>query len=266
MEKFEAIFERKSVRDYSSDDISEEGMSKIKDEISELSPLYEDIKSEIFVGEYGQKVQETFSGLKSKIAKVESPHYLIGTSESKEGYLENMGYILEELVLSLTQKELASCWLGAGLNEDLLEEIYDFEYDFVIMVAFGQAAKGKKNLRPDPNKAKRKPIDELILNDTSELSKEWKKIMEAVRLAPSALNGQPWRFYFDERGVHLFIDRGGILKSTFKKITDLNKLNRIDAGIALKHLEIAAKKYSVDVKYENVDIDKKGLEYIISVI
>ncbi len=265
MERYNAIYHRKSVRDYSSKGLPKNEFATIEERIEDLSPLYEDIEWEILVAEDGQRVQETFSGLKSKLAKVDAPHYLVGTSQAVEGHLINMGYILEDLVLYLADKGWGTCWLGAGFDENLLEEIYNLEYDLIILVAFGDSAEGKKNLRDDPKEANRKPLNELIINDVEELNKPWKKIISAVKLAPSALNSQPWRFYFNDRGMHLFIENKGVFKSLIRKIGDLDKLNRIDTGIALKHLEIAADNYSLDIEFEDLDMKKEGMEYITSI-
>ncbi|MFP4001141.1 MAG: nitroreductase family protein [Thermoplasmata archaeon] len=266
MNSFEAIYRRKSVRKYSSQGLSDEDLADIKKKIEDLDPLNEDIDSEIYLAKEGERVQKTFSGLKSKVAKVEAPYYLLGTSEEKEGYLVNMGFLLEGSVLYLTERKLGSCWLGAGLNEDLLKEVYDLEYGLVIMVAFGDSEEGKKNLREHPEKAKRKSLSEIVLNDLSEVPDDWRKIIDAVKMAPSALNSQPWRFYFDESGTHLFIKKGGIFKSLVRKVTDLKRLNRIDAGIALKHLEIAAENFSMDVEFEEQEMERDGMEYIISIV
>lgn len=265
MNKFEAIYRRKSVRTYSSGNLSENELIDIRKRIKNLNPLYEDIDKDIILAEEGQRVKNTFPGLKSRLANVEAPHYVLGTSEMKTGYLVNMGFLLEELVLSLTARELGTCWLGVDINEDLLRDVYGFQYNFVIMIALGNSNEKKKNLREDPKKAKRKPAFELVLNDFSELSKDWQKIIDAVRMAPSSINSQPWRFYFDDRCVHLFIKKGGFFKSLLRKVTDLNKLNRIDAGIALKHLEIAAEKYSLDIVFEDLRMEREGMEYIISI-
>ncbi len=266
MSKFEAIYRRKSVRNYSEEGLSEDELERVREEIENTQPLHEEINSNIILGVDGENIQKTFSGLKSKVARVDSPHYLIGTSEEEDGYLVNMGYMLEGIVLFLTKRGLGSCWLGSGLNEESLRKVYDFEGSLVIMVAFGDSVEGKNNLRSDPRKAKRKSVEELLLNDGNNLPDVWKDVIDAVRYAPSAVNSQPWRFYHGGDAVHVFIEKKGFFKSVVRRIGDLNKLNRIDAGIALKHLEIAAENFSLDIRFEDMSKKRKGHEYIMSAV
>ncbi|MEF8874071.1 MAG: nitroreductase family protein [Candidatus Thermoplasmatota archaeon] len=268
MNRYEAIYRRKSVRKYSLESLPESELERIRRELESTAPLYDHVDSHVFLAEDGEKVQENFSGLKSKVASVESPHYLVGTSEKEEGYLVNMGYMLEDLVLFLADRELGTCWLGSGLNDGLLSEVYDFEHDLVIMVALGDSTEGESNLRSGPEEAKRKPIKELVLNDLEELPETWKDVIDAARMAPSAVNSQPWRFYYDEDGdsLHVFIEKKGLFKGVVRKIADLDKLNRIDVGIALKHLEIAAENFSLDIRFEDMGRKRKGHEYIMSAV
>lgn len=266
MSKFEAIYKRKSVRKYSEERLPESELERIEKKVKSADALHPHIDTKIFLAEDGEKVQETFSGLKSKVARVDSPHYLVGTAEKEEGYLVNMGYMLEGLVLSLAERGIGTCWLGSGLNEELLSEVYDFEGTLVIMVAFGNSADGKDNLRTDPGDAKRKSLKELVLNDVEDIPEVWKDVIDAARMAPSAVNSQPWRFYRDEDAVHMFIEKKGLFKSLVRKIGDLNKLNRIDAGIALKHLEIAAENFSLDIAFKDMGKERKGHEYILSAV
>ncbi len=266
MSKFEAIYRRKSVRKYSGEKLPESELERVKDKIGNSEALNDDIDSNIFLAVDGEKVQETFSGLKSKLASVEAPHYLVGTSEEEEGYLVNMGYMLEEVVLFLADRKLGTCWLGAGLNEGFLKEVYDFEDHLVIMVAFGNSAEGKDDLRNGPEEADRDPLKELVLNDPGVLPDVWKKVIYAARMAPSAINSQPWRFHYDEDGIHVFIEEKGLFKSLVSKIADLKKLNRIDAGIALKHLEIAAQNFSLEIQFEDLGRKKKDHEYVMSAV
>ncbi len=266
MSKFEAIFSRKSVRKYSGESLSESELEKIREEIKSNKALHDHIDTNIFLAEDGEKVQETFSGLKSKVASVESPHYLVGTSEKEEGYLVNMGYMLEDLVLFLADRSVGTCWLGSGLNEGLLSEVYDFEGNLVIMVALGDSAEGKSNLRSGPEETKRNSIEELVLNDVEDLPEVWRDVIDAARMAPSAVNSQPWRFYYDDDGIHVFIEKKGLFKNLVRKVADLDKLNRIDAGIALKHLEIAAENFSLDIRFEDMSRERKSHEYVISTV
>ena len=266
MDRFEAIFKRKSVRKYSKKKLSRSLLGEIKEKINNINKLHENIDSKIILAEDGERVQKTFSGLKSKIARVDSPHYLIGVSEEKKGYLENIGYMVEEAVLNLTKREIGSCWLGSGIEHDLLKDIFEFNGNTVILVAFGNSVLEKDNLRDDPQSASRKDLEDLVINKSKNIPKEVRKILDAARMAPSALNSQPWRFFYESDVIHIYLEKKGVFKKMVRKIGDLEKLNHIDVGIALKHLEIGADKFSNNIKFEDQRKKKRGYEYIISVI
>jgi len=61
---------------------------------------------------------------------------------------------------------------------------------------------------------------------------DWANVsLEAARLAPSAANRQPWGFDVQEEGVTVFVRTGG---------PEFNVSKRLDCGIAMLHLEVAA--------------------------
>ncbi len=59
------------------------------------------------------------------------------------------------------------------------------------------------------------------------------ELLEAVRLAPSATNSQPWFLKGDNNLIHIYAIKPGILRSLVAK-----KYIPIDVGIALYHLSL----------------------------
>ncbi|MFW5953599.1 MAG: nitroreductase family protein [Candidatus Natronoplasma sp.] len=263
MDRFEAIYKRRSVRKYSEKKLSSTVLNEIEEKIKNIDKLYKNIDSKIVLAEDGETIQKTFSGLKSKIARVDAPHYLIGVSEDKEGYLENMGFMLEDAVLYLTEKDIGTCWLGSGIEHDQLKDLFDYEGDTVILAAFGDSVPDKNNFRKNPRSASRKDLDDLIINK-EDVPKKVKEIIDVARMAPSALNGQPWRFFYEDDQIHVYIEKKGMFKKLVRKVGDLEKLNHIDVGIALKHLEIGAQHHSNKIKFIDRGRRRKGYEYITS--
>ena len=85
---------------------------------------------------------------------------------------------------------------------------------FVIMLAFGHP-KGDQ-LRHDLKEFKRKAMEQITDKADPRL--------EPARLAPSAVNSQPWYFTHEGHTVHVWCSKKG---------------SRLDAGIALAHLYMA---------------------------
>ena len=107
---------------------------------------------------------------------------------------------------------------------------------FVIMLAFGYP-KGDR-LRHDLKGFKRKPMEQITEKCDSRL--------EPARLAPSAVNSQPWFFAHEGDTIQVYCSRKG---------------SRLDTGIALAHLYVANPETFRFFKAENMT-DLPGYTYI----
>jgi len=72
-------------------------------------------------------------------------------------------------------------------------------------------------------------------------------ILKAAALAPSSLNGQPWRFVVYNNRAHVFMQK----KST--KIPAMERMRMIDIGIALNHMMITAEELWVEAELKEID-------------
>jgi hypothetical protein len=89
---------------------------------------------------------------------------------------------------------------------------------------------------------KRFPVESLVSGLSYEKSTDWiKSSIEAARLAPSAVNRQPWGFDIEEDAITVYIRSKG---------TDTGIPFRLDCGIAMLHLEIAALNAGYKGKWE----------------
>jgi hypothetical protein len=100
---------------------------------------------------------------------------------------------------------------------------------------------------------KRKPLVEIAKGSDSRL--------EAVRLAPSGMNGQPWYFIVDGNAIHVYYKEslGGLAGRLYH-------LTNLDAGIALCHLAVASehegKTFSFTVNKNAIPASPQGFSYI----
>ena len=102
-------------------------------------------------------------------------------SEKKDNYLQNIGYIGEQLDLYLVSKNIGTLWFGIGKPEEPnLNGL-----DFVIMIAIAKVDSETK-FRKDMFKSKRKELSEIWLGSY------YLDIANIVRFAPSSCNTQPW--------------------------------------------------------------------------
>ncbi len=100
---YSTIFKRKSIRNYDLTPLDENTLTEISNHLKGLDPLYDDIKTELKI----------ISGndVKRRMMK-KAPHYIAVFSEAKEGYLTNVGFMLQQMDLFLSANGIGSCWQG----------------------------------------------------------------------------------------------------------------------------------------------------------
>ena len=93
-EFYSTIFKRKSIRNFDLNSLKENELSEISNYLQVLKPFDKDIKIEIkIVGP---------DNVKRRMMK-KAPHYIAIFSEVKEGYLTNIGFMLQQLDLFLSR-------------------------------------------------------------------------------------------------------------------------------------------------------------------
>ena len=212
-ELYESIFKRKSIRKFDEKlTITEKELKEIKEEAEKLIPLVDDIKVKFEIVER-----------ESTTAK-RGEYCFVMYSEKKPNYLINAGYLLEQMDLLLASLNIGVCWYGLAKPK----ELQTGDLDYVIMLAFGKSR--PQDFRNKGSKFNRKGIDEI-----------WKgefdlDIKEAVRIAPSACNTQPWRIVSEDSSIKVY--RNTKIKS-FIPASKIPYYNSIDIGICLCFLEVA---------------------------
>ncbi|SHJ33722.1 Nitroreductase [Geosporobacter subterraneus DSM 17957] len=256
---YKQCFQRKSVRQYMEEPLAAEMLMKVDRIVKKVGLLYNHIPMRIELVENGEKIHAVMSGFLGSYGKIKAPHYLAVISETKEGYHENVGFAVEEAVLKLTELGIGTCWIGGFFDRKLIQNVVEIKKDekVVVLVAFGKEKRGiwGEGLRTFAGFAKRKKIEEFAFwNDLNgsvveymEKHPEWKSIMEAVRVAPSAVNLQPWRFIFREGRIDIYAKSG-----VSPKISEDSCLYRIDVGIAMQHLSIGCLEEGIEGFFERL--------------
>lgn len=146
----------------------------------------------------------------------------------------------ERLVLQLTAMGYATCWLGATFDRKLAEaalprDLADDE-SIIAVIAIGKPAAKKgiisKVMRFAASSDKRKPLTDIVIGGIPETLLP---AMEAARLAPSAMNSQPWRYAFSE-GASTRIDVFCVDKGRFSVL---------DTGISIAHFTAIAPQFRI---------------------
>ena len=203
------IFKRKSSRNYNDKIITTDEINDLKDFIENAKHLDSSIKTD-----YDLLTKEEISTRMSW----KSPMYIAIYSEKSPNYKVNAGFIYQQVDLYLQSKGFGSCWIGMGKPKNPRKDL-----KFVILIGFG---KSDQSIHRELNEFKRKSIEEITDYPSEEL--------ECARLAPSAINSQPWYFKKNDEGYEVYS-----IKHNFIKARILGKLNPIDMGIVLAHLYIS---------------------------
>ncbi|MEN6553332.1 MAG: nitroreductase family protein [Methanobacterium sp.] len=244
-EFYQYIFKRKSIRNYDLTPLDDAALKEISKYLNSLKPICNDIETELKI------VSSAY--VKRRMMK-EAPHYIAVFSEVKEGYLTNIGYMLQQADLFFSANGLGSCW--QGIPAPTKELLGSSSLDFVIFIAFGKPKDPRSLHRSSASEFKRKSIGEITdIAGADEL-------LEVARIAPSATNSQPWFFTGDKNLIHAYSVEPGFIKRFTKKYIP------IDVGIAICHLQIAAEHFG---KKAEIIFDKtakmntpKGHEYVAS--
>ena len=224
---FGNIFKRKSFHIFRDiGDIRPAELQSIENQYKSFQPLISDIKTDI-------RIVPAYK----TTCKRGQEYCILLYSEKKDNYLQNIGYIGEQLDLYLTSLGIGALWFGIGKPD---EPTYN-GLDFVIMIAIAMVADDK--FRKDMFKAKRKPLDEIWNGEY------YREVGNIVRFTPSACNTQPWKVSAVKNALTVYrYKKPG--KRGIMPIDKVAHYNRIDIGIFLCFLDLCLMQNGIDFKRE----------------
>ena len=223
------MFKRKSFhifRNVGNESISKDELNDIQSAYSEFTPLNPGIKTAIRI------VPE-----KQTNCKRGGEYCDLLYSEKKDGYLQNIGYLGEQLDLYLVSRNIGTLdlylvsrnigtlWFGIGKTK---EEPFE-GMEFVIMFSIRKISDDSK-YRKDMFKSKRKSAEEIWEGE------QIPGVTDIVRFAPSACNSQPWLVKNNgELSVYRYRKPG---KRGIMPADKVSFYNRIDIGIFICFMDI----------------------------
>ena len=238
---YEMIFKRKSFhifRDVGNESISKDELNDIQSAYSEFTPLDPGIKTAIHI------VPE-----KETNCKRGGEYCILLYSEKKDGYLQNIGYLGEQLDLYLVSRNIGTLWFGIGKTKE--EPFEDMEY--VIMFSIRKISDDSK-YRKDMFRSKRKSVEEIWEGE------QILGVSDIVRFAPSACNSQPWLVKNNgELSVYRYRKPG---KRGIMPADKVSFYNRIDIGIFIFFMDICLEHNGVGFEktlYSDAGDDDKEL-------
>ena len=152
--------------------------------------------------------------------KWKTPHFIAIFSDNSDEGLLNVGFMYQQLDLYAQSKGLGTCWVGLGSLTDA--EPVPEGMKLAVMMAVGI---------PD-GVAERTPAD-FKRKEMREITDQPDERLEALRLAPSATNSQPWFVTHVGDTLQIWREELGLIKQR-----TLGRMNKIDMGIGLCHLYV----------------------------
>ena len=173
---------------------------------------------------------------------------------------EAFGYAFERVVLHAAEKGIGTTWIAGTMDRGAFERAVSLKEGEIMpcVSPLGRPA-AKKSLREvmmrkGVSADSRLPFEKLFfLGDFSHpLSQaeagKLSDVLEAVRLAPSACNYQPWRLIVTDSAVHFYLQRTKGFGAG--RVFDTQK---IDIGIALCHFALAMEEAGRGIRFTIAD-------------
>jgi hypothetical protein len=235
------IFKRKAVRRFESTEEDQGTLDRINAAIAETVPLTDT-----------PAALRVFPAKQAGVSFGGAPYCLGVYAANEDGANLNAAFMLQEMSLRLSSMGLGSCWVGMAKPKGDLVRFQNLP--FFKLIVFGRPAEA---LHREAGQFKRKALKEI----TNIQGRD--DLLEAVRLAPSALNRQGWYLSQGENKIRLYMAGNNFL---LKKMLD--PLTVADAGIALCHLRAAALHSGVFLsaaREENAAEGPKNYSYVWSI-
>lgn len=246
-EWYEFIPLRHSIRAYTGEPVPEE----ILEQLSRVAAGFSGPAARVVVTT--EAVSQVFRGVVGSYGSiVDPPAYAAVIGNKTDSTFQVMcGYAGEAVVLEAVSRGLGTCWVGGFFHPDAVANAITLEPEEQVLavIAVGLDAEADnfdhRLMKKFARSHMRKGLNELVsgLPQT-----EWPAWMEAAlecaRLAPSAVNRQPWRFMAEPEQITVSVDN---LSDTY------HIAKRLDCGITMLHLETGARHLGADGSWTYLD-------------
>ena len=240
MDTLAAIHQRVSVRSYADRSVDPALLQRLlafaqsRGALTDVAPRIELISGV-------EQVEQVLTFMVGSYGLVQNaPHLLVGIlPEGSDRARIDLGFVLEQVVLEATRLGLGTCWITGSYDAEQAGDAVELEAGegAAAVCALGYPAEqgyGRLHttiVRRLAGGHKRKPLTDIVFSarwgepwTPEEADPALVTVLKHARLAPSAHNGQPWRFIVDAQDLTL-----ALVKPRF-----------IDAGIIMSHVTLAS--------------------------
>jgi nitroreductase len=245
------IRNRTSIRTYQKRPLELANVTKIRTLLSELNrgPMGSSVRFELVTAKEGDT--EALKRLGTYGFIRHPAGFILSTVQPSIEKLVDFGYLMQSIVLALTDMGLGTCWLGGTFRRSRFAGVISIRKNEIIpaVVSVGYPADKRRPLdqiiRFAARSKNRKPWEELFFYSDFKTPLQpdsrnpYSQVLEMLRQAPSASNRQPWRIVYDSdhKLYHFFLRR---TKGYSPRNIGLADLQCVDMGIAMSHFALTA--------------------------
>lgn len=257
----EIIAQRFSCRTYVNQPIEAVKQQQVQDYISALraGPFGQQPRFLLLAASDGDR--EVLRGLGTYGQIKGNTGFIVGLTEERDHYLEDFGYLMEQIILFATGIDLGTCWVGGGFTRSSIgDRVARGGEETIPAVACVGYASDKRSMvdrmiRFGNPSRKRLPWEYLFFDGDfrSPLSPgdagAFAVPLEMVRLGPSAVNRQSWRIVKDGPLWHFYLQRTRSQRWLGGGVFGVADLPRVDMGIAMCHFELTALEMGLEGRW-----------------
>jgi nitroreductase len=187
-----------------------------------------------------ESVESVFKGIIGSYGKVKgAPAFIAFIGNMDDPFVqEKVGYTGEGIILEATALGLNTCWVAGFFRPEIVASLIEVSSKERVLavtpVGYARESESweEKLMNRFGRSHNRLSLSRLIKGLPREKWPNWVNLpLEAARLAPSAANRQPWGFDVQDDGIIVSVRTSG---------PEFGVSKRLDCGIAMLHLEVAA--------------------------
>ncbi|MFC1934898.1 nitroreductase family protein [Chloroflexota bacterium] len=240
-----AISTRRSRRQYNGMAIAQDMHKHLSKFCAEFKPFPH--ARSVLVNESPKRLFKGIIGPYGKIKGAPAFVALIGNMDSPN-VQEETGYTGEGVILEAEALNLATCWVGGFFRREVASSFIKMtDNERIIAVTPVGYSLEHKSLEERLMTGfgwthRRKYLSTMVAGLKEAEWPEWiRASLKAAMIAPSAVNRQPWCFKVEPDSIMVSVNKPGI---------EFNVAKRLDCGIAMLHIEVAALSNNIQGKWE----------------
>ena len=187
-----------------------------------------------------ESAKSVFKGIIGSYGKIkDAPAFIAFIGNTDAPFVqEEVGYTGEGIILEATALGLNTCWVGGFFRPEIVASLIEVSSKERVLaitpVGYARESESweEKLMTGFGRSHNRLALSKLVRGLPREKWPDWVNVcLEAARLAPSAANRQPWSFDVRDDSITVLVRT---------MMPGFNVSKRLDCGIAMLHLEVAA--------------------------